>query len=69
MIEKITVMRDYIEINTRLLMVFTEDDCGKLIFDYAEIITECKGKVRLTSDDIKSLKRILNSKELDLRCI
>lgn len=66
MIEKITLIHDYIDVDTHITVHKSEDGLGNLVFDYAEITSECKGKIRLTLGDLMSLKRILTSKELDL---
>lgn len=69
MIETITLIRKYTDSNTHLTLGYTDDGLGNLIFDYAELTTESKGEIMLTYDDVKSLKRILTSKELNSKCI
>lgn len=66
MIKTVSLIEEYVDRNTFLTVHKFGDGKCKFEFDYAEITTESKGKIRLTSDDLKSLKRILTSKELDL---
>lgn len=66
MIKTVSVIEEYLDRNTFLsIHRFGNGKC-KFEFDYAELTTECKGKIRLTYDDLKSLMVILTSKEFDL---
>lgn len=58
-----TLVTDFVEVNTHLTVYKTQNESKYFDFDVAELKTECGAKVRLTSDDIKSLCRILNSNE------
>lgn len=62
----VSLIEEYLDRNTFLSIHQFGDGKCKFEFDYAEITTESKEKIRLTYDDLKSLKRILTAKEFNL---
>lgn len=44
LIEKITLIHEYIDFDTHLKIYKTKDGLGNLVFDYAEITSESKAK-------------------------